>query len=237
MILVEVMLKAYLKDYLVYFLRGTNMTNLDITINSIVTILWEEDMYKSSVQDITESEILITIPVNDSIYLTLNEGVEVEQFFYDKKGNFFTYKTKVIGRYTEKEIPFYRLSKPYDVKKIQRRDYFRVNIIQTINYIKEIDLQKDIRREENYEDALLLDLSGGGMRIKVKEKLSFNDSIISNLNYEDEKIVVKGRVVRIEKTEDKRYIYGIDFRDIDNSTREKIIKIVFKIMRKQRELV
>lgn len=213
------------------------MTNLDITINSVVTILWEEDMYKASVQDITESEILITIPINNSIYLTLNEGVELEQFFYDKKGNFFTYKTKVIRRYTEKEIPFYRLSKPYDVKKIQRRDYFRVNIIQIINYIKEAELQKDIRREENYEDALLLDLSGGGMRIKVKEKLSFNDSIISNLNYENEKVVIKGRVVRIEKTEDKRYIYGIDFKDIDNSTREKIIRIVFKIMRKQRELV
>ena len=82
-----------------------------------------------------------------------------------------------------------------------------------------------------------MDLSGGGMRIKVKEKLSFNDSIISNLNYENEKVVIKGRVVRIEKTEDKRYIYGIDFKDIDNSTREKIIRIVFKIMRKQRELV
>lgn len=213
------------------------MVNLDITINSIVTILWEEEIYKSSVQDITENEILITIPVSDSIYLTLNEGVEIEQFFYDKKGNFYTYKTKVIGRYTEKAIPFYRVSKPYNIKKIQRRDYFRVNVVQIINYIKEVDLQKDIRSEENYENALLLDLSGGGMRVKAKEKLDFNDSIISNLNYEDEKIIVKGRVVRIEKTEDKRYIYGIAFRDIDNSTREKIIKIVFKIMRKQREIV
>lgn len=213
------------------------MENLDITINSIVSILLEEETYKSSVQDVTENEILITIPVSDGIYLTLNEGVEIEQFFYDKKGNFFTYKTRVLGRYTEKEIPFYRLSNPYDVKKIQRRDYFRVNVVQIISYIKEVDLKKDIRREEDYEDALLLDLSGGGMRIKVREKLSFNDIIISNLNYEEEKIIVKGRVVRIEKTEDKKYIYGIDFKDLDNSTREKIIKVVFKIMRKQRELV
>lgn len=213
------------------------MGNLDIKINSIVTIMWEEVTYKSSVQDIRENEILITIPVRDGTYLTLNDGVEIEQLFYDKKSNFYEYKTKVLGRYTEREIPFYRVSKPYDIKKIQRRDYFRVNVVQIINYIKEIDLEKDIRREENYESALLLDLSGGGMRIKVKEELYFNESIISNLNYENEKIVVKGRVVRIEKTEDKRYIYGIDFRDIDNSTREKIIKIVFKIMRRQRELI
>ncbi len=213
------------------------MENLDITINSIVTIVWEEETYKSSIQDIREDEILITIPVNDGIYLTLNDGVEIEHFFYDKKSNFYEYKTKVLGRYTEKEIPFYRVSKPYDIKKIQRRDFFRVNVVQRINYIKEIDLQNDIITEENYENALLLDLSGGGMRIKIKEKLSYNESIISNLNYDNEKVVIKGKVVRIEQTEDKGYIYGIVFKDIDNSTREKIIKIVFKIMRKQRELV
>mgnify|MGYP004443010755 FL=1 len=213
------------------------MGNLDIKINSIVTVMWEEVTYKSSVQDVKENEILITIPVSDGTYLTLDDGVEIEQFYYDKKSNLYKYKTKVLGRYTEKEIPFYRVSKPYDIKKIQRRDYFRVDVVQIINYIKAIDLEKDIRREENYESALLLDLSGGGMRIKVKEELSFNESIISNLYYENEKIVVKGRVVRIEKTEDKRYIYGIDFKDIDNSTREKIIQVVFKIMRKQRELI
>lgn len=213
------------------------MTILDITINSIVAILYKENIYKSSIQDITYNEILITIPVSDGIYLTLNNGDEIEQIFYDHKGNVFTYKTKVLGRYIEKEIPFYRLNKPYDIKKIQRRDYFRVNVVQVINYMKETNLKKDIIREENFEHALLLDLSGGGMRIKVKEKLSCNDTIISNLTYENEKMVIKGKVVRIEKTEDRRYIYGITFMDIDNSTREKIIKTVFTIMRKQRELV
>lgn len=213
------------------------MAKLDITINSMVGILWEENIYKSTVQDITENEILISIPVSDGSYLTLKDGDEIEQIFYDDKGNVFAYKTNVLGRYVEKGIPFYRLSKPYDIKKIQRRDYVRVNIAQIINYIRETDLEKDIKGEERYENALLLDLSGGGMRIKVKEKLSLKDSIILNLTYENEEIVVKGKVIRIEKTDDKRYIYGVIFMDIDNLTREKIIKTVFTIMRKQREIV
>ncbi|MDV4149686.1 PilZ domain-containing protein [Clostridium sp. AL.422] len=213
------------------------MVDLNITINSRVTILWEESMYKSNIQDINEKEILITIPVYDGIYLTLSKGDEIEQIFYDKKGNLFTYKTKVLGRYIEKKIPFYRLNKPYDIKRVQRRDYVRVNIVQIISYLKETDLEIDIKGKDNCENALLLDLSGGGMKIKVKEELSVNDTIISNLTYDSEKISVKGRVVRIEKTEDRKYIYGINFDDIDNSTREKIIKTVFKIMRKQRELV
>ena len=75
------------------------------------------------------------------------------------------------------------------------------------------------------------------MRIKAKEKLENNDVVIGNLKYENEKINVKGKIIRIEKTEDKRYIYGVSFIDMNNSTREKIIRTVFKIMRKQRELV
>lgn len=213
------------------------MAKLDITINSIVEILWQENIYKSTIQDINENEILISIPVSEGIYLTLKAGDEIEQIFYDDKGNVLAYKTNVLGRYVEKEIPFYRLSKPYDIKKIQRRDNVRVNVVQIINYIRQTELEKDIKEQENYENALLLDLSGGGMRIKVKEKLSLNDSIISNLTYENEKIVVKGKVMRIEKTNDKRYIYGVKFMNIDNLTREKIIKTVFRIMRKQRELV
>ncbi|MBE6053318.1 MAG: pilus assembly protein PilZ [Clostridium sartagoforme] len=213
------------------------MVNFNIKINSIVTVLWEEVMYKSNVQDITDKELLITIPVNEGVYLTVKKGDELEQIFHDNMGNLFVYKTKVLGRYEEKGIHFYRVSQPYDIKKIQRRDYVRVNIVQVINYIKERDLKEEFKSEVNYERALLLDLSGGGMKIKVKEELAYNDTIILNLIYENEEIVVKGKVVRIERAEDRRYIYGISFKDIDNSTREKIIRTVFKIMRKQRELV
>ena len=46
-------------------------------------------MYKSSIQDIKDDEILITIPVSDGIYLTLKDGNEIEQIFYDDKGNVF----------------------------------------------------------------------------------------------------------------------------------------------------
>lgn len=210
---------------------------MELSINSIIDVLWEENMYKATIQDINDSEILISIPVKDGIYLTLKNDTEIENIFYDEKGNVFSYKTKVIGRHIEKDIPFYKLTKPYGIKKIQRRDYVRVSLIQIISYVKEIDFKKEIKREEEYENALLLDLSGGGMKVKIKEKLEKNDLIIANLKYENEKIIIKGKIIRVEKTDDKRFICGVAFVDIDNSTREKIIRTVFKIMRKQRELV
>ncbi|GAA0107117.1 PilZ domain-containing protein [Clostridium tertium] len=213
------------------------MAKLELGINCRVDVLWEDNMYKSSIQDIKDDEILITIPVSDGIYLTLKDGNEIEQIFYDDKGNVFGYKNKVLGRTTEKDIPFYRISKPYDITRIQRRDYVRVNVVQVINYIKEEELKSNISGEEKYEHALLLDLSGGGMRIKIKEEIKASDIIIANLTYDNEKISVRGKVIRVDKSEDKKYICGINFDDIDNGTREKIIKTVFTIMRKQRELI
>lgn len=210
---------------------------MELLINSMIDVLWEDNVYKATIQDIQENEILTTIPVKDGMYLTLKDESEIEQIFYDGKGNVFNYKVKIIGRYVEKDISFYRVTKPYNIRKVQRRDYVRVKVIQVINYIKESDLKKEIKSEDNYENALLLDLSGGGMRIKAKEKFFNKDVIIATLKYEDEKIDIKGNIIRIEKTDDKRYIYGVSFIDMNNSTREKVIRIVFKIMRKQRELV
>lgn len=210
---------------------------MELLINSMIDVLWEDNVYKATIQDIQENEVLTTIPVKDGTYLTLKDQSEIEQIFYDGKGNIFNYKVKIIGRYVEKDISFYRVTKPYNIRKVQRRDDVRVKVVQIINYIKESDFEKEIETEDNYENALLLDLSGGGMKIKAKEKFANNDVIIATLKYEDEKIYIKGNIIRIEKTDDRRYIYGVNFIDMDNSTREKIIRIVFKIMRKQRELV
>lgn len=213
------------------------MAKLELSLNKVIDVLWNKVIYKSTIQDIKENEVLITIPINEGIYLTLNTGDEIEQTFYDDKCNVFLYKTKIIGRYTEKDIPFYRVTSPYDIKKVQRRDYVRVNVLQVINYIKEEELKNNIKSEDKYLNALLLDLSGGGMRIKIKENLSMNDVIVSNLLYDGEKIAIKGKVVRVDKSEDKRNIYGIKFENIQSSTREQIIRTVFKVMRKQRELI
>lgn len=219
------------------------MSNIKLEINCMVDILFENNIYKSTIQDIREDEFLIAVPVNDGIFLTLNEGDELQQIIYDGNGNVFGYKSKVLGRYVESEKPYYRLSFPFDVTKIQRRDYVRVNIVQIINYINEKEIEtaneEDVEklRKRHYKNAMLLDLSGGGMKVKINDPIKMNDTIIANLIYEDENIEVKGKVIRRVKAEDRSFVCGVTFVDINNSTREKIIKTVFKIMRKQRELV
>ena len=210
------------------------MDKLKLEINNKIEVIYGEKNYKSVIQDIREEEdeILISIPVLDGEYLTLVTRRVIEQIYYDNNGNVYQFKSKVLGRIKEKKLSLYRFSSPFDVRKIQRRDYVRVNFIKAINYLSSKDIEK-----EKYKKALLLDLSGGGMKIKVDEKLDKNDLIFSKIIYDDSIIDVNGKVVRVEKTEDKEYICGINFSDIEERTREEIIRIVFKVMRKQRELI
>ncbi|MGL5086224.1 MAG: flagellar brake protein [Clostridium sp.] len=209
---------------------------LDVGINSKLEVKWREEIYKSVVQDANNKSLLISIPVVDSVYLVLKTGEEIELVYYDNRANVYNFKCKVINRITENNIPFYSISLPYDVVRIQRRNFVRVETVQLIKDIKKCEKELDMEVNYKLSNAILLDLSGGGMRIKLREQLNENDVIAANIVSENDILPVKGEIVRIDKTEDRRYIYGVSFCDLNNMTREKIIGIVFKIMRKQREL-
>lgn len=215
------------------------MKKLELGINSKIEVLFDKVVYKSTIQDINHEKesMLIAIPVMDGVYLTLNAEDVIEQIFYDKKGNVFKYNTEIIKRVSDNKIPFYEITFPYNIEKIQRRDYVRVNTTESIEYKLEEKLKKYEKDEKPYEKGILLDLSGGGMRFKASKEFSYGNIINANVKYEDVSIEVKGKIVRLEKTDDKKYIYGISFMDISNSAREKIIRLVFTIMRKQRERV
>lgn len=215
------------------------MKKLELEINSKIDVVFDKVYYKSTIQDINykEESLLISIPVIDGVYLTLNAEDVIEQIFYDSKGNVFKYDTKIIKRVTDNQIPFYKVTFPYNVEKVQRRDYVRVNTAESMEYKLDEKMKKYENDETPYEKGILLDLSGGGMRFKGNKELSRGNIIKSKVKYEDQNIEVKGKIVRVEKTEDKKYIYGIAFMDISNSAREKIIRLVFTIMRKQRERV
>ena len=75
------------------------------------------------------------------------------------------------------------------------------------------------------------------MRIRIKEDIEVGDKIQVNLFIDEEKIQVNGVIVRVIQNEDKDNICGLEFIDIDERKREKIIEKIFLEMRRQIELV
>ncbi|MBB6624247.1 PilZ domain-containing protein [Clostridium gasigenes] len=212
------------------------MKKFDVVINSKLEVKWADGIYKTLVQDSNSKNILISIPVVGGVYLTLKTGEEIELVYYDNGENIFSFKCRVINRIKENNISYYSITLPYDVIKIQRRNYVRVDTVQVIKNIKKYEKETNGQADDKISNALLLDLSGGGMRIKFREKLEKSDVISAKIGSENEEVLIKGKIVRVDITEDKRYIYGISFEELDNRTRERIIQIVFRIMREQRKL-
>ena len=70
------------------------MKKFKLEINGNIQILEGEVFYKSNLQDVTESYILIDIPVNNGIYLTMNDNDEIEAEHYVDGGSYYKFNWK-----------------------------------------------------------------------------------------------------------------------------------------------
>jgi len=206
------------------------MEKLEINLNANILVLYEEKYYKSTVQDVKESDFVINMPVEDGVYLTLDAGDKIIIDYFSEDGFYYEFDAEVISRLVENKMPMYKISKPDQAIKIQRRNFVRVSLTEDALY------KKNGSKESDWHEGVLLDLSGGGLRIKVKEKTVLGEKIIVKLYCEKESLEIIGKIVRCDKSQSGEYIWGIEFRDIDERKRDKIVQKVFSVMRKQREL-
>jgi len=207
---------------------------VDFKINKKLEILVDERYFNSNIQDITDDYIAISIPTNTGEYVPLSKGSLIDVIYYEEE-NLYKFKSIVIGRKFEK-IPILLLAIPDEIKKIQRRKYVRVPLITTVKYVNlKNEPKTDPRSIEynTYSKAIIVDLSGGGMKVKVFEKIKLNDYLLVSLTINEEEIFLVAQAMRIAKGEDGRFICGLSLNFLDNATREKIITYIFQLMREQ----
>ncbi|MCM0650433.1 PilZ domain-containing protein [Clostridium swellfunianum] len=203
------------------------LDNLTFEINSRIEIAWNDEYYKSTIENVEEGFICISIPIKEGQYIPLRPGEQVEVLYYSDK-DIYKFYTYAIGRRVDK-IPIILLAYPKEIYKVQRRRFVRVPIVCSIEYLK-IGKNDEVKALK----ATMVDLSGGGMRIKLREELNLGDKIIAKIPIDNEFLEVKGEIVRIEPEEDsKRIICGVSFTELEERKREKVIRFIFQVMRDQ----
>lgn len=210
------------------------MTKFDFAVNKKVEILVDEKYFNSNIQDITEEYIAISIPTNSGEYLPLSKGAMLEVIYYEEE-NCYKFQSSVIGRKFE-NIPILLIAKPTEIKKIQRRKYVRVSTVIKVKYKNlknEPKTNPSTVEKSEYLQAVLVDLSGGGMKIRVSEEIKLNDFLLVSLTVKNEEVFLVGQAMRIVKDDDGRFSCGLSFELLDSSTRERIIKFIFQLMREQ----
>ena len=173
----------------------------------------------------------IDIPMENGEYLLLRKNCEIGIIIYNEKiGMLYKANLRIIGKKIEGNLRLYKVSRPYGIEKLQRRNYVRVDTTRTVKYKKKGDIA--------YSDGIILDLSGGGMKIKLDKKIEVNDILNLIVELDGKFAQIKGQVRRVYKDEkDRKYVIGFEFTEINEAVRDRIIHIVFSVMRRQMEVL
>lgn len=186
------------------------MNNLKLAVNSRIEVLKNENIYKALIIDTEEDNIKINIPVYNDEDLMLSRGDTIKINLYSEEGKCYSYNCDVLSQGKDNNVIYYRLSMPYNVKNIQRRDFFRVSLLGDIEYINTINMTEEEISKMPYSIGSMIDLSGSGLKVKVKEDLKKGDHVLIKLKLTNTCIIVKSEIVRVESTEDNQRLYGIN---------------------------
>lgn len=191
--------------------------------------------FPSQILDIKDmNTFVVSGPIfkNMIVPIHINEIIEIV-YIIENKGR-FVFNAVVIKVDNEK---IYKLTvkKIGELKKFQQRRFYRfpVNMEMQKTYNIEInDVEKTL-----IENCIIKDISGGGVKILSNLKHEKGDVVNCSFVIEDEKFEIKGEVIRVEESTDLSYKYfiGINFINIENNERDKIVKYIFKQQRKLRK--
>ena len=210
------------------------MEDFNLKINDRIEVIIDRKSYKTLIIDVQDDFLRINLPVNEGEYLMVHVNERIEMNSYLDEGRCYKFYSKVISRGKEGNIIYYKISKPFDIKKIQRRSFFRVGLLDTIEYKIITNIDKEDVDNVPYKDGFMVDLSGGGLKLKVKDEIKRDDLILIRMVIKGAEIEVKCDIVRIENTADKEKLCGLRFLNITPAQTDAIIQGLFEIVRKQR---
>ncbi len=210
------------------------MDNFNLEVNDKLEVIVADKVYKALIIDVHENFLRINLPVNNGEYLMLNPKEEIEMNSYLDENRCFNFYSEIISRGREGNIIYYEISKPFNVTKIQRRNFFRVSFVDAVEYKIITNAQEEEFDSIPYENGLMVDLSAGGLKLKGNEKIEMKDLILVNFKLNTIEFEIKCDIVRIENTIDKQKLCGLRFLDITQAQSEKIIQGLFEVVRRQR---
>lgn len=199
-----------------------------------------EKVISCYIKQVYPDRITLTQPQDWENYLDLlQEGAELKTKVFTRSG-VLLYTSLVL---TSPENDNFTLEYNEEAAKIiQRRVYSRV----PMETIVDCEYDKLVNADEIYNNRIIdfstpvncefekfvveaetINIGGGGLKIKSKQKLPFDKTITFKINLFDDIIIAQG--ILVPKTNLPPLQYGVKFTKIREEDNDKIIKICFKI--------
>lgn len=178
----------------------------------------------------SDKEAVIDIPFFKGNIYQIHPG-SIIIVYINKGSELYKFRASVLERrLMDGSIPVLDIEKVDEIQRIQRRGFFRFDCVLKAKY-------RIFKGGNNqFIDSYTKDISGGGIRILLKEEVD-ESTILEFELYLDESSTIKftGTVQRVfDRKNDEKYKFeaGILFENIENKERENIIKFVFNEQRK-----
>ena len=205
----------------------------------------------SQVYDIIDdTQLSIAMPIVEGRVLPLPLNSKFEICFFTSGG---LYKSGFIvtDRYKENGLYVLVIELLYELKKYQRRQYYRLECVMEVGYMipddsfsaEDMDDEtiKKILDENILKKGIINDISGGGIRFSSNEKIEDNTVILVKLDMHvsgnKEVYGVMGKVLSSTKilNHDGLYEQRMEYHEIEENKRETIIRYIFEQERKMRQ--
>lgn len=188
-----------------------------------------EGKYRSRIEEIGEKIVSIGAPYERGEVVPLREGTKIQITFWDETAA-FSFEADIMQRVAV-PVPIFILQLPDSVEKVQRRNYVRVPAVFPVAF--QLVTRQGL---SDIKKAMMLDLSGGGMRFSTKELVENKSILYVHLTLPNGEMQTPVRVCRVEWIENaNRYRISVEFHDIPERERDKIIRCVFDIQRAMRK--
>ncbi|NLJ67202.1 MAG: hypothetical protein GX340_07820 [Clostridiales bacterium] len=187
----------------------------------------------SMIQDISdEGDLVISLPMLEGRPILLNPGERVEIRLFKEEASYL-FNGNVKNRYRINDAIFFSIIKTSPIKRIQRREYYRLKVVLPVTSRV---LDDDIEKESQFIKGYSIDISGGGLKLSTDYYLELNTLVECHIDLDKgEELIIKGKVVRVNQANspDHKYELGISFCCITRKVRDDLIRFIFS---KQREI-
>ena len=166
------------------------------------------------VKEITPPGFIVQLNNVDKDLLKIGDSVEV---IVPINNCLIRFESKI----NSVETNFVTFSLPNKFRRVQRREYTRVNVNIPVK-LRELNASTGV-------DSIMQDLSGGGMRLISDKGFGINSLLEADfkiLARKDIKTMLK--ILRINKFNDKEYTLAGEFKEISNVDKTAIIQLCFK---------
>jgi len=175
----------------------------------------------------------ILSPIMEGRIYPIRRGTHLN-VIYEKNGNLFTFASQALDRRFEGNVHLLRIMPLSEEEQIQRRYFFRFKCVRDVEY--RIFAHSETMEEErgDFKEGITKDISGGGICLCTDIKPEIGWYVEGRLKIH-QAIPFIGQVVRVINVHDHgkyNYEVGIEFVEITNMNRERIISYIFEEQRK-----